>query len=179
MGDEQRYMAMSQALLNNSPDEYLNVSDKQIEVYLDHCSMRGTLLTGHGRVSDHLAATEEILRLSNAQVVMRDGTMLENAATALVNKSEILFVVDLSPTSGGRASFHVERDHFNVVLNVGPIWLQGRAHVPVGAELHAFFAGTMNRFMAITDATIVGHATAKPRTVLINRDQLRCMVTVA
>jgi hypothetical protein len=170
-------MATLQASLNNRSDEYLNVSDKQIEAYLDHCSIRGTLMTGHARVSDHLGATEEILRLTGARVVMRDGTVLENTPTALINKSELLFVVDLSPSPGGHASFHVERDHFNVMLNVGPIWLQGKAHVPVGAELHAFFAGTMNRFMAITDATVVGHANAKPRTVLINRDQLRCMVT--
>jgi hypothetical protein len=153
-----------------------NMQAKRIEVYLDACSVRGILETAHARVSDHLGATEEVLRIREARVLMRNGEQLSSEKTVLVNKTEILFIVDLTPRTSGQTGFQVERDPHEVILNVGTIWLKGRAHVPVGGELPSFFAGAMNRFMPITEATVVGYTNAEPRTVLINRDQLRCMI---
>lgn len=167
---------MIQTYLRDRTDQPTNLSQKRIEVYLDACSIRGTLDTAHPRVSDHLGSTEEVVRLRDARVVLRDGSVLSENTSVVINKSEILFVVDLTPRPAGHAGFQVEKDPVNVTLNIGTIWLKGRAHLPVGGELSSFFAGAMNRFMAITEATVVGYDSAEPRTVLINRDQLNCML---
>lgn len=153
------------------------LGEKPVEVYLDSCSIRGILQTAHTRVSDHLGATEETIRLKDARVVLRDGTALATDAAALINKAIILFLVDLTPRPTGQLGLQVERNVRDVTLNIGTIWIRGRAHLPVGGELQTFFSGAMNRFMAITDATVVGFEAAEPRTVLINRDQLRCMLS--
>lgn len=100
-----------------------------------------------------------------------------NDKLALVNKAEILFVVDLTPNpEGAHLGFQVERAPLEVTLNVGNIWLRGRAHLPIGGDINSFFTGAVNRFMAITEATVVGHEQGRPRTVIINRDQLNCML---
>lgn len=151
------------------------VHQRRVEIYLDSCSVRGVLETIHPRVSDHLASEGETLTLLAARVVTRDGTQLSRGAQTFVQKSVILFIVDLS-APGGYAGFRVERLQREVMLNVGSIWLRGRAHLPIGADLANFVAGSMARFMPITDATVIGASAIEPRTVLVNRDQLRCMI---
>lgn len=153
-----------------------STTSKPIEVYLASCSIRGTIETPHPRVSDHLGATDEVLRLSDARVVLRDGTQVASEKTAVVNKAEILFVVDLTPNSTGLLGFQVERAPVEVTLNVGNIWLRGRAHLPIGGDINSFFTGAVNRYMAITEAIVVGYEQGRPRTVIINRDQLNCML---
>lgn len=167
---------MIQTYLRSRTDQPTNLSQKRIEVYLDACTIRGTLDTAHPRVSDHLGSTEEVIRLRDAHVVLRDDNALSEVSLAIIIKSEVLYVVDLTPHPAGHAGFQVEKDPVDVTLNIGTVWLKGRAHLPIGGELSPFVAGTLNRFMAITEATVVGYDGTEPRTVLINRDQLRCML---
>ncbi len=151
------------------------VHQRRVEIYLDSCSVRGVLETIHPRVSDHLASEGDTLTLLAARVVTRDGTQLARGTSTLIHKPVILFVVDLS-SAAGYSGFRVERMQREVMLNVGSIWLRGRAHLPIGADLANFVSGSMARFMPITDATVIGAQAVEPRTVLVNRDQLRCMI---
>lgn len=153
------------------------LTEKRIEIYLDSCSIRGTLATSQARVSDHLNANDAPVCLKDARVVTRGGEPMATESTVYVNKSIILFVVDLTPHPASQLGFHVERDERKITLNIGTIWIRGQAHLPVGGELQAFFGGNAARFMPLTQATVIGNDATAPRTVLINRDQLRCMMT--
>lgn len=149
---------------------------KRVEIYLDSCSIRGSLQTTQTRVSDHLNASDEPVCLKDARVVPRDGEPIATDSTVYVNKSTILFVVDLTPRLDGQRAFQVERAEHAVTLNIGTIWIRGHVHLPVDGEMQTFFGGIVARFMPLTQATVVGHEATAPRTVLINRDQLRCLM---
>jgi hypothetical protein len=153
------------------------VSEKRVEVVLDACSIRGTLATSQTRVSDHLNASDEPLFIRDARVVTHEGQPLADQTAVYVNKSVILFVVDLTSNPTGQYGFQVEREPRNVTLNLGTIWIRGEAHLPMGGEMKAFFGGASPGFMPLTNATVVGPVATAPRTVLINRSQLRCMMT--
>jgi hypothetical protein len=163
--------------MQNRNERLASMTTKTVEVYLASCSIRGTIETPHARVSDHLGSPDEVLRVREARVVLRDGSQVANNRTALVNKAEILFVVDLTTNPSGHLGFQVERAPLEVTLNVGNIWLKGQIHLPIGGDINSFFTGAVNRFMAITEATVVGYEQGRPRTVIINRDQLNCMLT--
>jgi hypothetical protein len=152
------------------------LAEKRVEIVLDACSIRGTLTTSQTRVSDHLNASDAPVYLRDARVVTREGQPLANQTTVYVNKSVILFVVDLTPNPTGQLGFQVERDPRNVTLNLGTIWIRGEAHLPIGGEMEAYFGGASAGFMPLTNATVVGPGATAPRTVLINRSQLRCMM---
>lgn len=153
-----------------------HLNDRVVEIYLPACALRGTLETHHPRVSDHLGTPDEVVRLSDVRVTLRDGRELARQREVLVNKAEILFAIDLTPHPTGHLGFQVERAPRQVTVNVGNIWLRGYAHLPVGGSLDQFFAGAVNRFMALTDATVVGNDAARPRTVLVNRDRVGCLL---
>lgn len=166
-------------MLQSSPQQAeraANLNDRTVEIYLPACALRGTLETHHARVSDHLGTPEEVLRLSDVRVTLRDGRELARQRSVLVNKAEILFVIDLTPYPTGHLGFQVERSPQPVTVNVGNIWLRGKAHLPVGGEVAHYFTGAVNRFMALTEASVVGHDAARPRTVLINRDRVACLL---
>jgi hypothetical protein len=153
-----------------------NLYQKRIEIYLDTCSIRGVLETAQARVSDHLNAFEDTIRLTDARVILREGTPLSTESTVYINRSIVLFVVDLTPQPAGQDGLHVQRDERPVTFNIGTIWIRGRAHLPVGGEMQTFVGEPSDRFMPITEATVVGYEATAPRTILINRDQLRCMM---
>ena len=132
----------------------LAFESKRVEVYLDSCSIRGVLETNHPRVSDHLGIPDQVLRLTDARVTLPDGSILADGQASLINKDQIALTV-----------------------SIGNLWLRGFAHMPHGADMNSFLTGTMNRFMPLTGATVVGHESAPPRTVLINRDRLKCVLT--
>ena len=149
---------------------------KRVEIFLDSCSIRGNLETAHSRVSDHLNAGDETVCLRDTRVVRNDGMPMAAESTVVVNTSAILFIVDLSPRLVSQPGSQVERDEREVTLNIGTIWVRGHAHLPVGGEVETFFSGTASCFMPLTEAIVVGYETTAPRTVLINREQLRCVV---
>jgi hypothetical protein len=148
----------------------------RVEVVLDSCSIRGILETSQARVSDHLNAGADTLSLKHARVVLPGGEPVASESTVYINTSVILFVVDLTPRPTGHAAFQIEREAREVTLNIGTIWVRGDAHLPVGGEMQAYFEGSATRFMPLTNATVIGREATAPRTVLINRDQLRCMM---
>ena len=166
---------MQSHLGNRSPGEP-SLSERPVEVYLESCSIRGLIETTQTRVSDHLGTAEETIRLKGARVVIRDGTELASNAEIFINKAVVLFVVDLSPRPTGQLGFQVRRDVKGVTVNIGTLWIRGQVHLPVGGDLQSFYIGAINRFMAITQATVVGREQAAPRTFLINRDQVRCLM---
>jgi hypothetical protein len=153
-----------------------NLTDRPVEAQLDSCAVRGVLRTVHPRVSDHLGAAGDLLRIVGAQVVRRDGTPLGGASDVLVSKAALLYLIDLTPPGTGELQRHIERDDAPVVLSVGPIWLRGHAHIPVGGDLETYVAGALNRFIPITGATVLGQEPATPRTILVNRDKLQLML---
>lgn len=152
---------------------------KRVEVYLNSCSIRGLLETTVPRVSDHLCIPEQVLRLADARVTLRDGSILATGQVSLINKDEILFVIDLTPGGTSKLGFQIPKDQIALTVSIGNLWLRGYAHMPHGADMNSFLTGTMNRFMPLTGATVVGHEGAPPRTVLINRDRLKCVLTAS
>lgn len=152
---------------------------KRVEVYLDSCSIRRLLETNHPRVSDHLGIPDQVLRLSDARVTLRDGSILAEEHTSLVNKDKILFVIDHTPRGTGKLGYQIPKDQIALTVSIGNLWLRGYAHMPQGADMTSFLTATMNHFMPLTGATVVGHEDAPPRTVLINRDRLKCVLTAS
>ncbi|HEX5165989.1 MAG TPA: hypothetical protein VFV93_11380, partial [Thermomicrobiales bacterium] len=75
----------------------LALTEKRVEIVLDACSIRGTLTSSQARVSDHLNAGDAPLCIHDARVVTREGEPMADRSTVYVNKSVILFVVDLTP----------------------------------------------------------------------------------
>jgi hypothetical protein len=153
-----------------------NLSERPVEAQLDSCTVRGVLRTVHQRVSDHLGAAGDLLRIAGARVVRGDGTSLAGVSDVLVSKAALLYLVDLMPPGTGQLQRQIERDDAPVVLCVGTVWLRGHAHIPVGGDLETYVAGALNPFIPITDATVLGQEPATPRTILVNRDKLQLML---
>jgi hypothetical protein len=168
---------MTGSLFGDFTEQIAAPNPKPVEIYLDACSIGGVLESPHARVSDFLGSSDDTIRVTAARVIAWGGKSLATQATLLVNKRAILLVADLSPAPATNTDALVEREPHAVTLNVGPIWIQGNVHLPVGGDVQSVIvSGPANRFLPLTDAVFVGHEDSGARTVLVNRDHLHCML---
>lgn len=141
---------------------------RKVEFYLASGAVRGLLKSPHPRLSDHLRDPEESFVIEEAVVTSyRSKEPLASGNSVLVGKSQILFAVDLDE-GAGMQNMRVERVTHQVALCVGPFWLRGQVHLPVGGDLRAYFDSDALRFIPVTAAVVVGQEAAVPRTVLVN-----------
>jgi len=151
-----------------------------VEVYLPSVIFRGTLVTRHNRLSDclNLKSTDGMLRLSNVEVEMLSGRPSSAKCNeALINKQQVTFVIDLSPADEHEREVLslVHKEPRRVFVEIGAFWLEGNVHVVPGFELSTFAEGK-NDFLPLTDATFVNLRSGEPRTFLINREKLSCLL---
>ena len=151
-----------------------------VEVYLPSIVFRGTLLTRHNRLSDclNLKSSDGMLRLDSVEVEMLTGKPSSTKCKdALINKQQVTFVIDLSfPDTRDKEELSlVHKEPRRVFVEIGSFWLEGNIHVVPGFELSTFADGK-NDFLPLTDATFVNLRSSEPRTFLINREKLSCLL---
>ena len=151
-----------------------------VEVYLPSLVFRGTLLTRHNRLSDwlNLKSSDSMLRLDDVEVEMLSGKpSFAKCQDALINKQQITFVIDLSPAGSHQREelSLVHKEPHRVFAEIGSFWLEGNIHVAPGFDLSTFADGK-NTFLPLTDASFVNLRRAEPRTLLINREKLSCLL---
>jgi hypothetical protein len=153
---------------------------KEIEVYLPSGLLKGTIVTRHERVSDHLAMPDEAFLLANTSLAGSEAQRYEVVATsALIYKRLVIMVADVGAAARHRALdaqlMRVERQPHRVLVGVGPFWVRGEVHLPAGADLESAGLGKA-QFIPLTAATFLGHPDSHPVTFIINRDQINCVV---
>lgn len=151
-----------------------------VEVYLPSIVFRGMLLTRHNRLSDclNLKSSEAMLSLDDVEVEMLTGRPSSTKCKdALINKQQVIFIVDLSsPAASAKEELSlVHKEPRRVFAEIGSFWLEGNIHVVSGCELSSF-SESKNTFLPLTDATFVNLRSTEPRTFLINRDKLSCLL---
>lgn len=152
---------------------------RKVEFYLEGGAVRGLLKSPHPRLSDHLRDPEESFVIDDAVVTgYRAKEPIVSGSSALVGKSQILFTVDLDE-SASPEHMRVERTAQPVALCVGPFWLRGRVHLPIGGDLRAYFDSDAMRFIPLTAAVVVGRESATPRTLLVNMERISVVAPVA
>ena len=158
------------------------VSSRPVEVYLASGVVKGQVVTRHRRLSDYLNADmgHGTIRLEAAEIrSLKTNRVSERQLRILIYKQQILFVADLN--SGN--SIAAEDLGFNwaarvphkVRMEVGTIWLEGEVHLVPGSELASFAEGK-NSFIPLTKARLINHHASEPRTFLINREKINCLI---
>jgi hypothetical protein len=155
---------------------------KLVDIYLSSAIIRGSLVTRHDRLSNHLnlRSEDEVASLVEARVRDLDGNPFEGGSGDFtVYMGEILLVADLMPTGGSRRSAldhpRLEKEQRAVLLGVGPFWLRGTAHLVPGMELPNWALVKQN-FIPLTDATVVNQRESEPCTFLVNRAKIGWLV---
>jgi hypothetical protein len=153
---------------------------RPVIVYLDAGAIRGTLQTLQPRVLDELHD-------ASGSLTLRDVTLLsyrvEECTPAdrqndqvVLRKRQVLLMADLTPRPCTRIEMQVPRERFTVTLAVGPYWVNGCIHLPIGTEPVAFLDGSGVGFTPLTDAQLVKLANAPRQTLLVNREKISCII---
>jgi hypothetical protein len=155
---------------------------KLVDIYLPSAIIRGSLVTRHDRLSNHLnlRSEDDVSSLVEARVRDLNGDPLEGGSSNFtVYTGEILLVADLVPTIGIRRSAldhpRLEKESRAVLLGVGPFWLRGTAHLTPGMELPNWALVKQN-FIPLTDATVLNQRESEPCTFLVNRVKISWLV---
>jgi hypothetical protein len=153
-----------------------------VEVYLPSAVFRGQLFMKHARLSDYLnvKANDEMIRLDDVEIQSFKGTFSPvKSQHALIYKRQVTFVVDLSTkTSAARENPElslVNKDAHRVLIEIGSFWMQGDVHIIHGLELNTFADGK-SFFIPLTAAKFVDLPDSEPRTFLVNRGKVNCLL---
>lgn len=153
-----------------------------VEVYLPSTVFRGKLFLRHKRLSDSLnfKMSEGVIRLDDVEIQTFQGrSSTVKSKNALIYKRQVMFVVDLSSgteTKREREELSlVNKQRRRVLIEIGLFWLQGDVHLVPGLELDSFAEGNSS-FIPLTTAKFVDFPDSEPRTFMINRDKLNCMM---
>ena len=153
-----------------------------VEVYLPSAVFRGQLLLRHNRLSDSLNSktTDGVLRLDDVEIenFSRNASPVKSRSV-LIYTRQITFVVDLSPSfsdSGKSEEISlVNKEARQVLMEVGLFWMQGDVHVVPGLEFTKF-AEAKSLFIPLTNARFIDFPDSPPRTFMINREKLNCLM---
>jgi len=153
-----------------------------VEVYLPSTVFRGKLFTRHNRLSDCLNASmsDGMVRLDDVEIQTLSGTSsLLKSKNALINKRQVMFVIDLSSnlstTREHEELSRVNKEPRRVLIQVESFWVQGDVHLVPGLELDSFAEGKSS-FIPLTTATFVDFPDSEPRTFMINREKVNCLM---
>jgi hypothetical protein len=158
------------------------VSYIPVEVYLPSSVFRGNLLMKQKRLSDSLNSkvADGIIRLDDVEIQsFRKNSAAVKSKNALIYTRQVTFVVDLSPSlSTGRETEElsmVNKEPRKVLMEVGSFWMQGDVHLVPGFELSQFAEGKSS-FIPLTSARFVDLPGSEPRTFMINREKVSCLM---
>ncbi len=119
-------------------------------------------IEGHVLISQLMRTLDELNMVAKAFLIVHssvlDGTGWSFPAGELsVNKSNILFLAELSAPAGGQSDEKfVDFTRAPVRLRVGPFDVEGFVHVPPRGDPLLRFNQDTHPFIAVTSATVVG-----------------------
>lgn len=164
-------MALAESALYSMP----------LEVYLQSSVIRGTLVTRHDRLSDHLSlrASDEVFSLRDAKVEDLNGDpLLLRCKEYLLCMPEVLFIADLSVSvEAARTNLdhlQIKKETKKALLHLSPFWIRGNVHLIPGVAFRDLLV-VKNRFIPVTEATLVGRTNVTPGTFLVNRTKISCL----
>ena len=153
-----------------------------VEVYLPSAVFRGKVFMRHNRLSDYLnlKMSDGIIRLDDVEIQTFSGkSPTVKSKSALIYKRQVTFVVELSLSPSTTSENHelslVNKEPRRVLIEVGSFWMQGDVHLVPGSELNSFADGKSS-FIPLTTATFVDFPGSEPRTFLINRGKVNCLM---
>lgn len=158
----------------------LESRDWSVDVFLGDCSISGTIAGRQRRLGDYLMAIDDMITINNAAVrSLRGGADILKRPEAIVMVPTIVFIVDCTETTvdPASASFKIERRTETVTLNVGPFWIRGQLHVPPSGNVISYIRTGSGNFIPLTDIRVSGQDQHNGRTLLLNRNHLRCLLT--
>jgi len=134
------------------------------------------------RLSDSLNSkiSEGIIRLDDVEIqTFRRSSPSVKSKTALIYTRQVTFVVDLSPSLSTAHETEVlslvNKEPLKVLMEVGLFWMQGDVHLVPGLELSKFAEGKSS-FIPLTSARFVDLPGSEPRTFMINREKVSCLM---
>lgn len=154
--------------------------NRPVIAYLNGGALRGGLQTLHPRVLDELNDAAGNVTLHDVKFVSNHGDAHAAAQLqsqqVLLSKRHMLLVADLVPTGPSSAEIQVPRERYDVTLAVGPYWVSGSLHLPIGIEPFGYLDGSGVGFTALTGAHLVKLDDEQRHTVLINREMVSCLM---
>lgn len=158
-----------------------NSHDLALEVYLPYTLILGTLVTRHERLSNYLnlRSGDDPFILKGARIEDLNGNRLPvDSEEYLLYLREVLFIADLSPmVRTARSSWDqhpIRKEPRRAFLHVSPFWLRGTIYLLPGSTLSDLLM-VKNRFIPVTDATLLDHPALAPRTFLVNDTKISCL----
>jgi len=153
-----------------------------VEVYLPSSVFRGNLLMKQRRLSDSLNSkvSDGIIRLEDVEIqTFRRNSPPVKSKNALIYTRQVTLVVDLSPSlptaHETEELSRVNKEPRKVLMEVGLFWMQGDVHLVPGFELSRFAEGKSS-FIPLTSARFVDLPASEPRTFMINREKVSCLM---
>jgi len=153
-----------------------------LEVYLPSTVFRGNLLMKQMRLSDSLNSnvSNGIIRLDDVEIqTLKRKSPPVKAKNALIYRRQVIFVVDFSSspsmTRENEELCLVNKEPRSVLIEVGFFWMQGDVHIVPGFELSTFAEGKSS-FIPLTTARFVDFPDSEPRTFMINREKVNCLM---
>ena len=118
-------------------------------------------IEGHVLISQLMRTLDELNMVSKAFLIVHssvlDGTGWSFPDGELsVNKSNILFLAELSSPAGGQSEKFVDFTRAPVRIRVGPFDVEGFVHVPPRGDPLLRFNQDTHPFIAVTSASVVG-----------------------
>ncbi len=141
-------------------DSFSNLVEVKVDVYTAAYRISGTVRTRFSRVAEILnQQTGSHLAVDHATVSeYADAMSTIGAPSALVAVDEILVMIapDLGGASGGE--MRIPKRAVRAQLSIPPLRLMGSIHVPAGSRPVDGLLNVPDRFMPMTDATLVSGA---------------------
>jgi hypothetical protein len=141
-------------------DSFSNLAEVKVDVYTAAYRISGTVRTRFTRVAEILnQQSGSHLTIDHATVSeYADALSTIGAPSALVAVDEILVMIapDLGGASGG--DMRIPKRAVRAQLSIPPLRLTGSIHVPAGSRPVDGLLNVPDRFMPMTDATLVSGA---------------------
>jgi hypothetical protein len=149
-----------------------------LEVYLQSAVVRGILETNQDRLSNHLLVRQgdEVFSLNEATIDIPDRKPIKIASEEyLIYMQEVFLIADLTLAESARRAaaygLFVKKEQSRALLSVGPYLLHGTVHLLADSDLEDFLM-ERNRFLPITEATLIDRQDVGTRTFLVNRAKI-------
>jgi hypothetical protein len=150
-------MRAMNAFAANDPFAPSPVRSASVDVYTAAYRVSGTTATRFERVADI------VNQVSSTHLIVEQATVSEfadpkatlGAAQVLVNLDEILFLVASQGEGAARPEMRIPKRPVRAQLGIPPFRLTGAVHVPQGSRPADGLLNAGERFLAMTEATVV------------------------
>ena len=140
--------------------EFRTVEEVEVELLTAAYGITGTIRTPFRRVAEILN------QLPGGHLAVEDATIVEHAvpsvsqraASALVAVDEVIILVAPGLVGEASAEMRILKDPAHAVLSIPPFRLEGTIHVPVESRPVDGLLNIPDRFLPMTDASLVSVA---------------------